>query len=75
MTEFLSYLVVLVSVGALVYWFLMGDGEAPVVQLPSSDDLKKLKKAELVELATANNIFVDPKSTKTVIIKELETHR
>lgn len=73
MTEFLSYLVVFVSVSALVYWFMMGGEEVAV--LPSSDDLKKLKKAELVELAKVNNIFVDPKSTKTVLIKELETHR
>jgi hypothetical protein len=73
MTEFLSYLVVFVSVSALVYWFMMGGEEVAV--LPSSDDLKKLKKAELVELAKANDIFVDPKSTKTVLIKELETHR
>jgi hypothetical protein len=75
MTEFLSYLVVIVSVGALVFWFLIGDEEGPVVQLPSSDELKKLKKAELVELADSYDIFVDIKSTKAVIIKEIELHR
>ena len=76
MMEFISYLVVAVAVGALIYWLVIeGDSATAVQQLPSSEELKKLKKAELVELAKANGIFVDPKSTKVVIIKEIDLHR
>ena len=77
MTDYIPYIVVILSIAVLVFWFILGDeDEAPVVQqLPSSDELKKLKKAELVELAAANNIMVDIKSTKVVIIKEIESYR
>lgn len=43
--------------------------------LPSNADLKKLKKAELVELAGQRDILVDIKSTKAVIISEIESKR
>ena len=74
--DIMLYVLGAVAVAVFVLWFVLGDKEEEVaVQLPSSDELKKLKKAELVELAASKNIFVDIKSTKAVIIKEMESNR
>lgn len=72
MTTFISYLVVFVAVGALVYWFMLGDEE---VQLPSSDELKKLTKANLIVLAEEYSIEVDPKKKKADLLADIESHR
>ena len=73
--DIMLYVLGAVAVAVFVLWFVLGDKEGVSVQLPSSDELKKLKKAELVELAASKNIFVDIKSTKAVIIKEMESSR
>ena len=73
--DIMLYVLGAVAVAVFVLWFVLGDKEEVAVQLPSSDELKKLKKAELVELAASKNIFVDTKSTKAVIIKEMESSR
>jgi|SaaInlStandDraft_1057018.scaffolds.fasta_scaffold121706_2 biopolymer transport protein ExbD len=73
--DIMLYVLGAVAVAVFVLWFVLGDKEEVAVQLPSSDELKKLKKAELVELAASKNIFVDIKSTKAVIIKEMESSR
>ena len=38
-------------------------------------EVKKLTKAKLVELADSLDIMVDPKSTKKLIVEEIEKHR
>jgi len=38
-------------------------------------EVKKLTKAKLVELADSLDIMVDPKSTKKLIVEEIERHR
>ena len=73
--DIMLYVFGAVAVAVFVLWFVLGDKEEVAVQLPSSDELKKLKKAELVKLAASKNIFVDIKSTKAVIIKEIESNR
>ena len=73
--DIMLYVLGAVAVAVFVLWFVLGDKEEVAVQLPSSDELKKLKKAELVKLAASKNIFVDIKSTKAVIIKEMESSR
>ena len=75
--DIMLYVLGAVAVAVFVLWFVLGDKEKEevAVQLPSSDELKKLKKAELVKLAASKNIFVDIKSTKAVIIKEMESNR
>ena len=74
--DIMLYVLGAVTVVIFVLWFVLdGKEEEVVVQLPSSVELKKLKKAELVELAASRNIFVDIKSTKAVIIKEIESSR
>ena len=40
--------------------------------LPTEQELNKLKKADLVTLAGANGIPVDPKSTKSVILEAIK---
>ena len=72
MTTFISYLVVFAAVGALVYWFMLGDEE---VQLPSSDELKKLTKANLIVLAEEYGIEVDSKKKKADLLADIESHR
>ena len=72
MTTFFSYLVVIVAVGALVYWFMLENEEA---QLPSSDDLKKLTKANLIVLAEEYGIEVDTKKKKADLLADIESHR
>ena len=74
--DIMVYVFMAVAVGVLVLWYVLGDNNEEVsVQLPSSAELKKLKKAELVELAASKDIFVDIKSTKAVIIKEIDSKR
>ena len=74
--DIMLYVLGAVTVVIFVLWFVLdGKEEEVVVQLPSSVELKKLKKAELVELAASKKIFVDIKSTKAVIIKEIESSR
>ena len=74
--DIMVYVLMVVAAAVLVVWYVLGDKEEEVaVQLPSSAELKKLKKAELVELAASKDIFVDIKSTKAVIIKEIDSKR
>ena len=74
--DIMVYVLMVVAAAVLVLWYVLGDNNEEVsVQLPSSAELKKLKKAELVELAASKHIFVDIKSTKAVIIKEIDSNR
>jgi len=77
----------IVAVAALIgfvgwlIWLLRATSDVEEViveakqQLPSSDELKKLKKSDLVSVASQNAIIVDPKKTKAVILEEIEKHR
>ena len=74
--DIMLYFFGVVAVAILLVWFVLGENKEEVaVELPSSAELKKLKKAELVNLAASMDIFVDPKSTKVVILKEIESKR
>ena len=74
--DIMVYVLMVVAAAVLVLWYVLGDNNEEVsLQLPSSAELKKLKKAELVELAASKDIFVDIKSTKAVIIKEIDSNR
>jgi len=66
--------------GAFVVWaFFLGKEKDAIEEikkeLPTPEELKKLKKAELATLAEEHGIMVDPKSTKAVIIKEIDSFR
>ena len=74
--DIILYLLGALGVAVVAFWFILGGKKEEVaVQLPSSAELKKMKKAELVELAASKDIMVDIKSTKVVIIKEIESKR
>ena len=49
--------------------------EEIIESIPTPDELKKMTKAKLAELAAKHGIMVDVKSTKKVIIEEIESNR
>ena len=74
--DIMVYILMVVAAFFLAGWYVLDNKEEEVVvQLPSSAELKKLKKAELVKLAVSNGIFVDIKSTKAIIIEEINSNR
>ena len=74
--DIMLYLFGIVAVAIFVLWFVLGDKEEEVaVQLPSSAELKKLKKAQLLDLCQSSGITVDAKSTKAKILEEVEKNR
>ena len=69
------FLILIVGVmGFLVFSIERGHEDVKAVKssLPTEEELKKLKKADLVTFAGANGISVDPKSTKAVIIEAIK---
>ena len=80
--EALAWFFFILIVGGLG-WLVFSEGVKGVgediseikSQLPSSEELSKLTKAKLVDLAKEHNIIVDIKSTKKVIIEEIESNR
>ena len=64
---------VVVGLGVLLFTIEKTDDTVQEIKksLPTAEELNKLKKADLVTLAGANGIIVDPKSTKAVIIEEI----
>ena len=74
--DIMLYLFGIVAVAIFVLWFVLGDKEEEVaVQLPSSAELKKLKKSQLLDLCQASGITVDAKLTKAKILEEVEKNR
>ena len=66
-----------VFVGWLI-WLARATSEIEEVKsklLLTEAEVKKLTKAKLIELAGSLDIEVDPKSTKAVIVEEIEKHR
>lgn len=65
--------------GGLLYFMLKSSepsaDENVVKLLLTEAEVKKLTKAKLVELADSLDIFVDPKSTKKILVEEIEKHR
>ena len=49
--------------------------EELIESIPTITELKKMTKAKLAELAKEHGIMVDVKSTKKVIIEEIESNR
>ena len=68
---------VVVVLAALVFTIETADHSVKEIKnnLPSEEELNKLKKADLVTFAGANGIAVDSKSTKAVIIEEINKSR
>ena len=64
---------VVVGLGVLLFSIEKTDDTVQEIKknLPTAEELNKLKKADLVTFAGANGIIVDPKSTKAVIIEEI----
>ena len=64
-------------VGFLVFTIEKTDHSVKEIKknLPTKEELNKLKKADLVTLAGANDIIVDIKSTKAKIIEEINASR
>ena len=74
--DMMLYFLGAIGLAILVAWYVFDDKKEEVaVQLPSSVELKKLKKAQLLDLCQSSGIAVDPKATKAKILEEVEKNR
>ena len=74
--DMMLYFLGAIGLAILVAWYVFGGNKEEVaVQLPSSVELKKLKKAQLLDLCQSSGITVDPKATKAKILEEVEKNR
>ena len=80
--ELVMYLVAAISVGLLVWWFVMDDNPPvkadktvkEVVEesvLPAAEQLKKMNKAQIEEIGRQNGIELDRRKTKSNMITDL----
>ena len=80
--ELVMYLVAAISVGLLVWWFVMDDNP-PVKEdktvkevveesaLPTAEQLKKMNQAQNEEIGRQNGIELDRRKTKSNMITDL----
>lgn len=82
--ELIGYLAILGLLGFVGWLIWLGYATTEVKDdleevktklLLTEAEVKKLTKAKLVELADSLDITVDPKSTKKLIVEEIEKHR
>ena len=82
--EYVGYLAILGILGFVGWLIWLGYATTEVKDeveevksklLLTEAEVKKLTKAKLVELADSLDIMVDPKSTKKLIVEEIEKHR
>jgi hypothetical protein len=84
MMEYVGYFAILAILGFVGWLIWLGYATTEVKNeveetkaklLLTEAEVKKLTKAKLVELADSIDVMVDPKSTKKLIIEEIEKSR
>jgi len=79
--EYIGYFAILAILGFLGWMVWLGFSATEEVEeiksklLLTEAEVKKLTKPKLLELADELGVAVDPKSTKAVIVKEIEKTR